>query len=319
MKKYIIPFLIIITIIFSTVSCSNTETKNGSDNLNLKTSTINTDSLPLKDPAGNDIKIPENINKIISLAPSITETLVDLGLGDKIIAIDKNVSSKAGLKKDLPIFDMMSPDIEKMLSLQPDIVFVSGISDLDGKKDPFKSLKNAGICVASIPTENSITEIKSDIMFLANSTKTTKRGNEILTNMQKEIDTISKIPKSEDSKKTIYFEIAAAPNMYSFGTGVFLNEIIELVGGKNIFADQKSWISVTNEVIIQKNPDIIITNVNYIKDPVKEIKTRKGWENINAIKNNNVYYVDNNASSLPNENIVKAMGEIAKILHPEKN
>ncbi len=74
------------------------------------------------------------------------------------------------------------------------------------------------------------------------------------------------------------FEIAALPNIYSFGQETFLHEMIELIGAKNAFADEESWISVSEEAAVAKNPDVILTNVSYIEDSVGEILARTGWE-----------------------------------------
>ncbi|OPZ84752.1 MAG: Vitamin B12-binding protein precursor [Firmicutes bacterium ADurb.Bin419] len=274
--------------------------------------------LPTRDPAGNEIVIPRDMDRIISMAPAITEILIDLGLGDKIIAVDEYAKGISGLKEGIPVFNMMAPDVEKMMSLKPDIVLTTGMSDFDGKKEPFKALKDAGVCVAVIPTSNSIEAIKSDIRFVADSTEASAKGKEMIKKMEIEIDKIAQIGKGIQNPKTVFFEIGAAPSIYSFGSGVFLNEIIELVGAKNVFADKVSWMSVSNEAVVAKDPDIILTNVNYIEDPVSEIKARKGWENMKAVKNGKVFLIDNSASSLPNHNIVKAMKEIAKAIYPEK-
>ncbi len=317
MKKiFLLTMIAVLSLSF--ISCNKTET-NPKDNVIEQENDIPDASadLPTRDPAGNEILVPRNVNRIISMAPSITEIIVDLGIGDKIIAVDKYAKGISGLREGIAEFDMMAPDVEKMMSLKPDMVFTTGMSDPDGKKEPFKALKDAGVCVVVIPTSNSIEAIKEDIRFIAESTGTLVKGKEIINNMESEIDKIAQIGKTVQEKKMVYFEIGAAPSIYSFGSGVFLNEIIELVGAKNAFADQESWISVSNEAVVSKNPDIILTNVNYIENPVSEIKTRKGWENMRAVKNGEVFQISNSASSLPNHNIVKAMKEIAKAIYPD--
>jgi iron complex transport system substrate-binding protein len=116
----------------------------------------------------------------------------------------------------------------------------------------------------------------------------------------------------------VYFEISAAPFMYSFGDGVFLNEIIEIIGAENILAGQDSWLSVAEESVLDADPDVILTSVNYIDDPVGEIKSRAGWQTITAVANGDVYYIDADASNRPNQNIVKALHEIALAVYPDK-
>jgi len=319
MKKVILLIMVAI-LSLSFISCSktagNVQLPDDSDNVGTSSGIVK-----MKDRAGNDIEIPKSVDRIISMAPSTTEILLDLGLGDKIVAIDynaKGLKGQKGLGEGIPEFDMMSPDIEKLISLKPDIVFTSGMSNLEGKAEPFKPLRDLGVCVADIPTSNSIEAIKEDIIFVADITNTSEKGKEIVESIDAEVDKIAQIGKSITDKKKVYFEIAAAPNMYSFGSGVFLNEIIELAGATNVFKDYERWINVSEESVVAANPDVILTNVNYIDDPVAEIKSRKGWENIKAIKNNEVYYIDNNASNLPNHNFVKAMKEMAKAIYPDK-
>ena len=69
--------------------------------------------------------------------------------------------------------------------------------------------------------------------------------------------------------------------------------------------------------VIDKNPDVILTNVDYIDNPIQEIKSRPGWENINAVKNNQVYLIDKNSSSRPSSHIIKALNEMAKAIYPD--
>lgn len=78
--------------------------------------------------------------------------------------------------------------------------------------------------------------------------------------MNAEIQKIADIGKSITDKKTVYFEIAAAPYAYSFGSKTFLNEMIELIGAENILASQEGWLSVDTESVIATNPDVIMTN-----------------------------------------------------------
>ena len=74
---------------------------------------------------------------------------------------------------------------------------------------------------------------------------------------------------------------------------------------------------VEAETIVAADPDVILTNVNYIDDPVAEIRGRSGWEGMSAVQNEQVFYIDNMASSLSNQNIVKALDQMAKAVYPE--
>lgn len=272
--------------------------------------------LPTEDRAGNAITIPAELNKIISISPSNTEIIVELGYGDKLVAVDKYSKDIKGIPDNIPLFDIMNPDVEQLVALEPDMIYATGMSMSDGN-DPFKPIKDLGITVAYIPTSDSIEGIYGDIMFIADSLKVSDKGQELVDNMTNKIAEIKEKSSAIENKKTVYFEIAGAPNLYSFGSGVFLNEMIEIVGAENILADQQKWIAVSDEVIVAANPDVILTNVDYIENAVDEIKNRAGWENVTAIKNNDVYYIDRDASSLSNHNIVKALDQMAEVIYPE--
>lgn len=267
------------------------------------------------DPAGNEIKIPEETDSIISLAPSITEILVELGFGDNIILVDANSKDLTGLPEDIEYIDMMTPDVEQMIESEPDIVMASTITATGGT-DPAEQLGLAGITLAYIPTSNSIEGIYSDIMFIAQVLDVEGKGQDLVDTTKEKIAEIADIGETIEDKKTVYFEIAAAPDIYSFGEGVFLNEMIEIIGATNILADEESWISVSSETVVAADPDVILTSINYIEEPTEEIKSRDGWASMKAIQNDDVYYIDNMSSSLPNHNIVKALEEMAQAVYP---
>ena len=135
--------------------------------------------------------------------------------------------------------------------------------------------------------------------------------------MKEKVDEIKAIGDKIEDKKTVYFEISPAPSLFSFGKSTFLNEMIEILGAKNIFADEDGWVSPTEESIIDANPDVIITNASYMENPTEEIKSREAWDTITAVKDNAVYLVDKNASSRPSQNSIKSLEEIAKAVYPE--
>lgn len=271
---------------------------------------------PTVDPSGAEISVPEQIDTIVVLAPSLAETVVALGRGDQIVGYDTNSVGLEGLPADKVVLDTVNPDMEQLLALKPDVLMVSNLSLYDAE-NPYQQLIDNGVCVVCVPTSDSIADIQSDIAFVAAVLGETQKGDALIADMQQEIDRITSIAAGITEKKTVYFEISAAPYMYSFGTGVFLNEMIELLGAENILADQEGWLSVGEEIVVQANPDVILTNVNYMEDPIQEIKDRSGWDALTAVQNQDVYYIDNKASSLPDQNVVKALTQMAKAIYPE--
>lgn len=275
--------------------------------------------LPTTDPGGASITIPEQVNTIVALAPSINETLVALGLGEKIVGYDLQSVGIAGLPEGVSTFDTVAPDVEQLTALAPDMLLVSSLSLYD-QEAPYQPLIDAGVCVVCVPTSVSIENVRSDIRFLAAALCVPDEGERVVKEMDTELERISAavadIPQEE--RKSVYFEISPAPYLYSCGSDTYLHEMIELAGGRNVLSDQSGWLSVEGETVVAANPDVIFTNVNYMDAPVDEILGREGWAGVSAVTNKNVYYIDNMASSLPNQNIVKAVEQMAKALYPDR-
>ena len=304
-KIFLSAFLFIIILI---ISCNN-DNKNNS-------------VWQIKDRAGNEIIVLENINKIICLSPSITEILIDIGEAEKIISVDsysKEILEKNNIdSSEMQIFDMMNPDAEKIISLNPDIIFVNTFSVFSGKSS-IDAIKSLGLSVAVIPNSDTLIGIEDDIYFLGKVLKLENKAEEIVLEMKENIEKIKSIGdkiKIEENQKTVYFEIGAMPNLYSFGTNVYLDDMINIIGAKNIFEDRNSWIAVSEESVLSANPDIIFTSVDYIENPEDEILNRKAWQNIKAIQNKEVYFIP--SSSLPNHNIIKALFSMAKSIYPNE-
>lgn len=294
----------------------SSEAESSAEDSSAEESSAATAELPTEDPSGNPITIPDEVETIISMAPSVTQTLIDLGLEDKLIAVDTNSAEYYDLG-DLPAFNMMTPDTEQMIALAPDLVFTSGMSSAGGS-DPFEPLRDMGACVADIPSASSIEVLKDDVLFVAQCVGMTEEGQALIAEAEAEIDAIAAIGETITDRKTVLFEIASAPNIYSFGSGTFLDEMITIIGADNVLADQEGYVALTEEAAISANPDVILTNVNYIDDPVGEILGRTGWENVTAVAEGAVYSIDTNASSQPNLHIIDALKQMAKAVYPEE-
>lgn len=320
-KKFMAVFLSAAAI-FTLTACGDAKStpengsKSESSSLQSSASTSQESGTTIKDREGNDMKVPENVDSIISMAPSVTQTLISLGLEDKLVAVDKYSLAIEGVNQDLPSFDIMAPDVESISALNPDIIFATGMSK-SGGDDPFKAVTDLGVLMTYIPSATKLNDIKEDILFLGQVTHTSEKAEAIVSDMETNINEILDKIEDDQPEKTVYFEIAEAPNIVSFGSDTYLNEIIEMLGAKNIFADQQGWVSVSEESVLQENPDIIFTNISYIEDPVADIINRNGWDALDAVKKQQVFFIDNNASSLPNENVVIAIDQMAKALYPD--
>ena len=253
--------------------------------------------------------------RIVSFAPSITQILVGIGLGDKIIAVT-SYDTTEGVAENIPAFDLMAPDIEAITALEPDIILSTEITSAGGS-NPFDLIQSEKTEIKYFVTAESIDEIYAQIISFGDIFSREEEAQKLVDELTAVVDSYKEKAANITEKKSVYFEISPAPYMYSTGTDSYMHEMIELVGATNALEEYKSWLAVTDEMILTANPDVIFTNVNYTEAPIEEIKQRNGWNVVNAVANNEVYYIDNLSSSLANHNIVKALDEMSKALYPE--
>jgi iron complex transport system substrate-binding protein len=272
----------------------------------------------IMDRSGNRLVLSGRTDRIISTAPSNTEIIVELGMADRLVAVDKYSQMIPEIPADLPLIDFFYPDAEAVIGLAPDLIIANGHNRIGSGDDPFKLIREAGIPVAYIPMSESISAIYLDIEFIAGILGASEKGREAAERMKSRIDEIAAVRGSIDGKKRIYFEISPPPSVVTLGQNTYLHEMIETIGGENIFADERGVLFPSAEAIISKNPDVIFTNVNYGDSPsVEEIKRRPGFEHIEAVKHNRVYQIDADSSSRPSPRILLALNQMALAAYPE--
>ncbi|MBR4947840.1 MAG: ABC transporter substrate-binding protein [Clostridiales bacterium] len=304
----------------SEVETSDTEASE--DTEATEPSTAESDML---DRAGNGIVLPEKVDRIVSMAPSTTQVLIEIGLADKIIGADTN--STASYDTQLPSlvagFDMMSPDCELIASLEPDIVFTSGMSSVGGTS-PFQSLIDSGICVADIPSSASIADIAEDIRFIGIVTGKESEAEDLVEAMTLYISAVEDIAKTvpEGETKTVLLMMnvpsAEYPTIYTVGTGTYMDEMFGIIGAKNAFGDQEGWLAISIEEALAADPDVILMDCNWMPGADEAVKALEGWENVKAVKNGDVYQIDEDLCSRPNHHVAEACAEWARCIYPDQ-
>lgn len=254
---------------------------------------------------------------IISIGPAITEVVVDLGFGSNIIGTDIHSPGIPNLPDGLPLFDMMTLDAEAIVALGPDMLFISNIvPNLDNH---IQILEGAGITVFALSTSATVAGINEFILTIGGHLDARAAAQNLISEMEAQIAEISAIAAGIDvqNRRTVYFEIDPPPFMFSVGAGTFLNELIGIVGGINIFADEEGWIMVADEAVLAANPVVILTNVGWMDDPVGDISSRAGWYGLDAVAAGNIHVIDTDATSRANHNITRGLWQMARAIYPE--
>jgi iron complex transport system substrate-binding protein len=272
------------------------------------------------DRSGRTVIVKNTINRIVSTAPSNTEIITDLGQAHKLVAIDRHSANVTGIPDNLPQLDFFYPDAEVIINLEPDIIIASGHNPTGTGEDPFRLLREMGIAVVYISMSASIDEIYNDIAFIADILQVQKEEERLINSMKVQIDEIAQIvaqmSANTGNRTKVYFEISAAPDMMTFGKGSYINDMISVIGAQNVFENENWLVMPGAEAVISRNPDVIFTSVNYIADPIAEIKSRPGFNHINAVINNRIYQIDTDSSMRPSSRIIKALRQMAQSVYP---
>jgi len=269
-------------------------------------------ALTITDDYGEKVTIPNNIQRIVSLSPSTTEILFAVGLGDKIVGIDEYSDYPEETKGITKIGSYLTPNLEIIVSLEPDLVFVSDMTS----KDDVENLKEKGLTVIVL-APITIDEIIQDIRLVGVVCNNVLEVNNLTDNLDERINLVtSKTNNSNLDRPRVYIEYFP---YWTYGPGSFGNDLISMAGGTNIAASTATeYPEITTEFIVASNPEIIILTIGPMTSTsVEDIITRIGWDSIDAIKNDEIFTIDDNIISRPGPRMVNALERLAEIIHPE--
>lgn len=247
--------------------------------------------------------------RIISLAPSVTESLYELGEDKEIIAV--TVYCPKGSSKKEIIGTLTEPNLEKIIALKPDLI----VSTKEGNnKSSVEKMQRLGFKVYVMETFSSFEEICSNFQNLANFIGKGDTAASIICGVKGEIDLIYDRTKKFPNEK-IFWEIGAKP-LFSAGKKSFINDYNKFAGGINIFGHiDKRYPNVTLETVVEKNPDVIIL-VNMGDIGKEEMLNWDKYKNVNAVKNNRLYMLEANDIFTPTpKTFLKGVKIVEKVLH----
>jgi iron complex transport system substrate-binding protein len=250
--------------------------------------------------------------RIISLIPSVTRSLYLLGLQDHIVGV--TIYCPAEAKDKEKIGSILEPDIEKIVSLKPDIV----IASKEGNRPvTVEKLRSFGIKVYVTGNVDSFNDIYTDFIGLGEYLGCGDKARDIVEDSRKRISALRSRLKNL-KPVTIFYEVGAQP-LFTSGNRSFASDIIESAGAVNIFSDIASrFPQVSREEVIRRDPEAIILvamgNVN-----AKEKAVWSDFKSLKAVKNGRIYFTDDNSFTDPTpKSIVDASEKLAGILFPDK-
>ena len=229
--------------------------------------------------------------RIVSLTPSITKELVDLGVKDRIVGATSYCDITAN-NKDLIIGSAIAVNMEKILLLQPDIVFASGLT----KDKTIQNLRDNGITVYTLEKMNSYDAICDHFLKLAEYVDKKKVAVSMIKASKAKIESlVASIPKRSDSLH-VFFQLGTKP-IFTVIPNTFMNDYITFAKCKNIAEDMTKG-TINREAVLNRNPDIIfIASMGIMGE--KEKETWKQYPELKAAKNDKIFIIDANLAAIP--------------------
>jgi len=259
------------------------------------------------DGIGRKIELPKKPERIVSLAPNITEILFALQLGQKIVGVTDFCDYPEEARHKPKVGWLISPGIEKIISLQPDIVFATTEGN---KPEIIDELERMNIKTYVLNPHN-LNDVLSDITEIGNVTGQRRIARELVGSLTRRINAVKKKALEGRQKRVIY--LVSTNPIISAGPGSFIHDLIITAGGINVLSDSPiRYPRIDMEEIILKDPEVIIAPDD-LTEQIHEWKKR--WSGISAIRNGAVYPVNPDIVSRPGPRIVDGLEMIYEYIH----
>ncbi|MDR2707863.1 MAG: cobalamin-binding protein [Nitrososphaerota archaeon] len=282
------------------------------------------EGITIIDSQGYKTTLESTPNRIISIAPSVTPILFEIGVGDKIVGLTTyddapyNFSAWFAAGNMTSVGGFSTPSLEIILSLQPDVIFTTDINDA-----MIPNMRNLGLNVIVVGPKD-INDIYQTIKLIGKATGAEKKADTLVNSLTSQINNVVATINAANiaAKPTVYFEIwLSNAGFMTVGVDSWQNDVITMAGGVNLFSTVSEEYPITSlEVIITDNPDVILLPTDMGGAPsygsVDTVKARPGWSTISAVKNDQIYIIDGALFNQPGIRVAEQVQTIAACLYP---
>lgn len=254
--------------------------------------------ITVTDMTGRVITLDEPATRIVALTASDCEILYAIGAGDTLVGRGEYCDYPAEVLDVPAIASGDDTNLEEIIALQPQVLLMSAMAQTD---EQVAALEEAGIKVV-VSDADDIAGTYESIRLIGAISGKAETAEALVESMESTFNAIRQHP-TDDVMQTVFFEVSPLEyGLWAAGSGTFMNEIAEMMGLTNIFADVEGWGAVSEEQVLERDPDYIVTITMYFGEgptPEEEILARPGWENVTAVKNEAILNLRNNELSRP--------------------
>ena len=259
------------------------------------------------DDLGRQVTIERIPQRIVSLAPSNTEILFALGLGDKVVGVTDwcDYPPEALEKEKVGSYD--TPDIEKIVALNPDLVLVAYGTTMD----VINNLVGLGLTVFGIESTD-LDDLLNDIRTVGEITDTELEAAALTSEMESRIEAVTSETSELEERPRVFYIVWHDP-LWTAGTETFIHELIEKAGGLNICQNLTGYTTISIEEVVARNPEVIITSGWSFEWAQNETLL----QGTNASQSGRIYQGDDNLVQRPGPRLVEGLEWFAYFIHPE--
>lgn len=254
-------------------------------------------------------------HRIVSLMPSNTEILYELGLENRIVGVSTVDDYPKNVKKGKKQFDAMNLNKEALLKAKPDLILAHE-SQKSSSEKVLDALKKEGVKVVYVKDAQSLKETYETFKSIGKLTHREKQANQLVNETKDNVDkVIQSIPKHQKQPK-VFMEVSSQPEIYTAGKHTFFNDMLKQLDAKNSFDDIDGWKSVSKESIVKHNPDILISTEGKSQaEYEKIIEKRGGFDKTNAVKHHRIETVNGDEISRPGPRIDDGLKELRDAIY----
>lgn len=269
------------------------------------------------DDLGRTVELAATPQRIVSIAPSVTEMLFAIGAGDQVVGVTEfcNFPPEAQEREKIGGFSVRSISVEAIVGLEPDLV-IAGTADQAPISEALEPLGVNIVVLAPL----SFADVYANISALGEITGNADQAQQVADEMQERVDAVvavvAEIPA--DERPRVFYEVFGEP-LITAGPDTFIGEMIDLAGATNIFADvNEDYPQISAEEVVARDPQVILAPDSHQPAPTPELLAqRPGWAEISAVQNERVYQMDGDMVSRPGPRLADALEAMVAALYPE--
>lgn len=271
----------------------------------------------ITDVTGNTFEVPKNLERVVAFSPGDCEIIYALGAGNLLVGRGEYCNYPKEAEAVPSVQSGAEINAEQIIALNPQVVVMS---KLDTSQEQVAAIEKAGIPVC-LDTETDIEGAYGSIRVLGELLGREEQAEAMVAEMKNTFAQLQEKSKEQEGG-SVYFEVSPLEyGLWTTGSDTFMNEIAENLGLTNIFEDVSGWAEISEEQVIERNPDYIVTVTMYYGEgptPEEEIMGRTGWQDITAVKNKKVYNANSDEISRPGPRLADAAEMLYGFIYEEK-